>query len=231
MTRKTPSITAAALLLAATFAIPARATAAEHSWKDFEGVTNTSFVEPSGDRAIQLSIEVPAPAHDVYAAFTTTEGFSSWAVPVARVDFRIGGLIEADYDASAKLGDRSNIHNQIVAYVPDRLLVIRNVQAPPGFANAELFQRTSTAIEFQPLGSARTRVTVTNAGYGAGDAFAALYRQFEWGDAYTLAELRKRFERGPTDWAAQRTREQAATAAKAVDRPADTGSAPSPAPR
>lgn len=220
MTHHCKSRLAALLLATATFAIPAFATAAEHSWKDFEGVTNTSFVEPSGDRAIQLSIEVPAAVHDVYAALTTSEGFSSWAVPLARVELRIGGLIEADYDANAKLGDRTNIHNQIVAYIPDRLLVFRNVQAPPDLTSAALFQKTSTAIEFESLGPTRTRVTLTNAGYGAGEEWSALYRKFEWGDAYTLAALRKRFEQGPTDWAALRSRAQAAAAAKAVAPPA-----------
>jgi uncharacterized protein YndB with AHSA1/START domain len=191
--------------------------AAERSWRDFKDVANTSFVEPSGDRAIQLSIEVPAPAPAVFAAFTTSEGFASWAVPVAHVEFRVGGYIEASYDANAKLGDPGNIRNEIVAYVPDRVLVIRNIHAPPGFADPELFRRTVTVIEFTALAADRTRVTITNAGYGAGEGFATLYRHFEWGDAYTLAELKKRFERGPTDWAALEQRRAAASAAKAVD--------------
>lgn len=226
MTRTTRTIRLAALLLAAAaFAMPSYATAAEHSWKDFEGVTNTSFVEPGGDRAIQLSIEVPAAVHDVYAAFTTSAGFSSWAVPLARVELRIGGLIEADYNADAKLGDRTNIHNQIVAYIPDRLLVFRNVQAPPDLTSAELFQKTSTAVEFESIGPTRTRVTLTNAGYGTGEEWSALYRKFEWGDAYTLAALRKRFEQGPTDWAALRRRAESAAASRAVTQPAAPGPA------
>jgi uncharacterized protein YndB with AHSA1/START domain len=191
--------------------------AAERSWRDFKDVTNTSFVEASGDRAIQLSIEVPAAAPAVFAAFTTSDGFSSWAVPVAHVEFRVGGYIEASYDARAKLGDPGNIRNEILAYVPDRLLVIRNQQAPPGFADPELFRRTVTVIEFAALAPERTRVTITNAGYGAGEGFATLYKHFEWGDAYTLAELRKRFEQGPTDWAALEQRRAAAAAAKTVE--------------
>lgn len=170
------------------------------SWRDFPGVTNSSFVEPGGDRALQLSIEVPAPPGEVFRAFATTDGFRSWAAPVARVDFRVGGSIEASYDPSVKLGSADTIRNQIVAYVPDRLLVIRNVQAPRNFVHPELFQRTVTVIELAPAAAGRTRVTLTNAGYGAGPDFDGLYRHFEWGDAYTLAGLRRRFERGPVDW-------------------------------
>jgi len=191
------------------------------SWRDFPGVTNTSFTEPGGDRAIQLSIDVGAPVHDVYAAFTTTAGFSSWAVPVTQVDLRIGGVMESSYDANAKIGDPANIRNQIIAYVPDRLLAIRNVQAPPTLRNADLFQRTVTIIEFAPIDDGHTRVTMTNAGYGAGEGFANLYQNFEWGDAYSLAQLRKRFEQGPVDWSAQANQQKAKSASGAVTQAPD----------
>lgn len=189
---------------------------ANHSWRDFQDVTNTSFVEPDGDRSLQLSIDVPAPAHDVFAAFTTSEGFSSWAAPVAKIDFRVGGMIEASYNPHAKIGDPDNIQNAIVAYIPDRLLIIRNVHAPTGFVNSTLFQKTVTIIEFAPLDAKTTRVTLTNAGYGPGAAFDDVFAHFEWGDAYTLHELRARFVNGPVDWAAEETKAKAQAASKTV---------------
>jgi uncharacterized protein YndB with AHSA1/START domain len=216
----TATWTAISLLVAA---VPCAAEEPAHSWRDFSGVTNTSFAEPSGDHAIQVSINVPAPVHDVYAAFTTTEGFSSWAVPVAHVELRVGGYMESSYDANAKIGNPDNIRNQIVAYVPDRLLVIRNVHAPMALADAELFQRTVTTIEFVATEPGRTRVTMTNAGYGSGEAFAKLYRNFEWGDAYYLSELRRRFEHGPVDWTARAAQQQAKSASDTVTQSASAG--------
>ncbi|HEY3636928.1 MAG TPA: SRPBCC domain-containing protein [Rhizomicrobium sp.] len=182
------------------------------SWRDFKDVTNTSFTEPDGDRSLQLSIDVPAAAHDVFTAFSTSEGFSSWAVPVAKIDFRVGGMIEASYDSHAKFGDPNNIKNAVVSYIPDRLIVIRNVQAPAGFVDSQLFQKTVTMIEFAPLDAKTTRVTLTNAGYGSGAGFADVFAHFEWGNAYTLHELRKRFVNGPVDWAAEEAKEAAAEA-------------------
>jgi uncharacterized protein YndB with AHSA1/START domain len=196
--------------------VPVRA--AEPSWRDFKDVANTSFVEPSGERSIQLSIEVPASPHEAFSAFTTSDGFSSWAVPIAKVDFRIGGYIEASYDSKAKIGDPGNIKNAIVAYVPDRVLVIRNIQAPVEFADTELFQRTVTIIEFAAIEPHRTRVTITNAGYGTGERFNTLYRHFEWGDAYTLQTLRTRFEKGPVDWSAKKTKAKSEAAAETVTK-------------
>jgi hypothetical protein len=197
-------------------ALVANSAFAGHSWRDFKDVTNSSFVEPDGDRSLQLSVDVPAPTHDAFAAFSTSDGFSSWAVPLAKIDFRVGGMIEASYNAHAKIGDPNNIKNAIVAYIPDRLLIIRNVQAPAGFVDSSLFQRTVTMIEFAPLDAKTTRVTITNAGYGPGAGFADVFSHFEWGDAYTLHELRARFVNGPVDWAAQEAKEKAQAASKTV---------------
>jgi uncharacterized protein YndB with AHSA1/START domain len=198
------------------WAIPGRA--AEPSWRDFKDVANTSYTEPSGERSIQLSIDVAASPHEAFTAFTTSDGFSSWAVPIAKVDLRVGGYIEASYDANAKIGDPANIKNAIVAYVPDRVLVIHNIQAPADFADQDLFQRTVTIIEFTALEPRRTRVTITNAGYGAGERFETLYRHFEWGNAYTLQALKTRFEKGPVDWSAKKEKAKSETAARTVEK-------------
>ncbi len=162
------------------------------SWRDFPGVSNTSYVDAAGERALQLSMDIPAPPRDVFEAFATSEGFKRWAVAVARVDLRTGGEIEASYDPKAAIGDPNNIKNQIVTFIPDRLLVIRNVQAPAGFPGKAAFQKTVTVIEFEPIPTG-TRVRLTNTGYGIGPEADTVYGHFEWGNAYTLAELRKRF--------------------------------------
>ncbi|WP_184722129.1 SRPBCC domain-containing protein [Caulobacter sp.] len=162
------------------------------SWRDFPGVSNTSYVDASGERALQLSMDIPAPPRAVFEAFATAEGFKRWAVAVARVDLRTGGEIEASYDPKAAIGDANNIRNQIVTFIPNRLLVIRNVQAPAGFPGKDAFQKTVTVIEVAPIATG-TRVTLTNTGYGSGPESDTVYKHFEWGNAYTLAELRKRF--------------------------------------
>jgi uncharacterized protein YndB with AHSA1/START domain len=172
----------------------APAAAAPPSWRDYPGVENTSFVEPNGDRSLQLSATVPATPHEAFLAFTTDDGFRSWAVGMAKIDLRVGGMIEASYDAKARVGDPDNIKNQILAYVPDRLLVIRNVQAPRSLPGREAFARTVTMVEFAPVAGG-TRVTLTNAGYGSDADSAAVYRHFEWGNAYTLDALRKHFSK------------------------------------
>lgn len=185
-------------------------------WRQYRDVTNSSFVEADGDRVLQLSIVVTASPAQVWDAFTTAEGYRAWVAPVAAVDLRIGGDIEASYDPAAKIGGPDNIRNRIVAYVPQRLLSFRNVQAPKALKHRELFGEIVTTLEIEDLGAGRSRVSLTSVGYAAGEGFDFLFRHFEWGNAYSLNELKKRFETGPIDWAAVFERQKAAAASATV---------------
>lgn len=167
-----------------------------------EGVQETSFTTARGERVMELSIEVPASVSEVWDAWATAEGFKSWAVPFAAIDFKVGGSIESAYNPTAKPGDPDNIRNEIVAVIPSRMFVIRNVQAPAKVPfDAATFQKTQTVVTLVSLGDKSTRVTVANAGYESGPAWDGVYNFFLEGNAYSLAELRKRFVNGPTDWA------------------------------
>lgn len=205
------------LAAAAALSVLAAGAAQAASWKDFEGVTNTSWVEPNGDKVLQLSMDVPASSKAVWDAWVTSDGFRSWAVPVTEVDFRVDGVMESSYSPTAKLGDRDNIKNRIVAYIPGRMFAIRNVQAPIPFKDAERFSETATIIELEPRGPSLTKVTLTAVGYRPGEPFDTLYKHFEWGDAYMLAELAKRFEKGPVDWAKAAQQAKADAAVKTVE--------------
>ncbi len=71
--------------------------------------------------------------------------------------------------------------------------MLRNVQAPAALPGREAFARTVTIVEFRAVSETETDVTVTNAGYSATPEDDAAYAHFEWGNAYTLAELQKHF--------------------------------------
>lgn len=181
-------------VLAAAMALPAIAQTTD------PGVADTSFSEASGHRVLQFSALIPAPPREVWSAVTTAEGWRRLGVRSAVVDFRVGGMIETNYKPDVPVGDRSNIKNQIVAYVPERVLVIRNVQAPPGFPHAAEFAETATVFELDAAGPSATRLTLTGVGFRSGPAFDALHTMFAVGNAYTLEILRKSFvpvEPGP----------------------------------
>ena len=157
-------------------------------------VDDQSGVAADGTRVLQQSLVVPAAVADVWTAFTTSEGFASWAAPVAFVDFRLGGYIEATYDPKGTIGAPGNIRNEIVAFVPQRMLAIRNTQTPPSTAfDASTFQKLHTVIFFEAAGATATRVTIVQPGYGTGEKFDGVYTHFARGNAWSLQQLAKRF--------------------------------------
>lgn len=164
-------------------------------------VVDSSRTLPNGEKILEQSIVVPTSLEEAWAAFTTSEGFASWAAPVTNVDLRLGGIIESSYDPEASLGAPENIKNEIVTYVPHRMLVFKNVQAPPHTSfDAETFQRLHTVVLFEEVDPDETEITIVQPGYGQGELYDGVYRHFEAGNRWSLEKLRERFEQGPVDW-------------------------------
>lgn len=188
----------AAVVIAAALSSAAIANEAE-----FPDVANTSFREPNGDRTLQISIRIAAPPGRVFEAFASPEGWQRWAAPSVTGEARVGGVLETSYDPAAKPGDAQNIKNRIVAWLPERLVVLTNIKAPADFENPELFQQTATIIELAPDGPEGTRVTLSGVGFGPGPEFDGLYAGFTWGNSYSLENLKRAVETGPIDWVAE----------------------------
>jgi len=164
-------------------------------------VIDASRAEPDGTRTMHLSIEVPAPVAEVWTALTTSDGWRGWAAPMAQVDFRLGGVIETSYNIAAAPGAQGNIRNEIIAFAPQRMFAIRNVQAPPRTAfDVPTFQSLHTVVLVDPVDERRTRVSFVQPGYRAGEPWDTVYKHFAWGNAWTLEQLKARFENGPVDW-------------------------------
>lgn len=163
-------------------------------------VVSEETILDDGRRMLRQEIVVDAPLNDVWHVFTTSEGWESWAVAFANVDFRVGGIIETSYDPHAKPGDPANIRNKVLSYLPYRMLSIQAVQAPPGFPHAELLPNLHSVIEFEAVDESRTRVIINGVGYGEGEGYDRLLEFFRRGNAWTFEKLRQRFELGPVDW-------------------------------
>lgn len=159
-------------------------------------IRDTSYVEPSGSRAVQLSVWLPAPRREVYRALTTAEGWMGWAAPRAFGEPRTGATMETSYNPEAKAGDPGNIVQQFVALIPDRLVVFRTVRTPPGFPHAELYMRTASVMELADEareGRSGTRLLFTHTGFGPEAGFDDLYSFFLPGDTKTIAAVEEMF--------------------------------------
>lgn len=153
-----------------------------------------------GARVLVHEVVVPAPLAEVWAAFTTADGWMSWAVPFAHMDFRLGGEIESSYHLSAKKGDAGNIKNRILAFVPQRMIALQAVAAPPGFPHPEVLAELFSVIELEAVDGGHTRVRMAGVGYRDDPRHAEILEKFRGANRWSLEQLVRRFREGPVDW-------------------------------
>lgn len=163
-------------------------------------VRTTSYVAADGERVLRHEVDVDATPAAVWRAFTTSEGLRGFVAPVAAIDFRIGGLWEATYNRAGHLGDPGNILNEVVAYLPERMLTIRIARTPPGFPHPELAKRLWTVIEIQDLGSGHSRVVTSMCGWGEGPDWDPIYRIFDQGNPIVSEHLAAYLAGRPVAW-------------------------------
>ncbi|SPE19316.1 Activator of Hsp90 ATPase 1 family protein [Candidatus Sulfotelmatomonas gaucii] len=166
------------------------------------GVTPTSS---SPEKKLVIEVEIPAPVHDVWLAFTTSEGLVTWLAPKATVDLRPGGNWIVSFPGRSSTGGGS-----IVSFIPEKELVLAAL-APDQFPHVRA-ERTMAVFTFEPRGDA-TMVRLTQTGWKTGKEWDRAYEYLVAGNAELLSTLYHRFAEGPIDW-----RRLAAPAANSGDK-------------
>ena len=149
---------------------------------------------PAADqKVLTIELTIPAPLAEVWDAFTTTKGLSTWLAPDVNVDLRPGGDWIVHFPNSTGGGT-------ILSFIPRKELVI-SALAPDKFP-AVRAARTRAVFSFEPRGNS-TLVRLTQTGWQSGPEWDAAYEYLAAGDAQILAALHHRFASGPIDWSKQ----------------------------
>jgi uncharacterized protein YndB with AHSA1/START domain len=143
-------------------------------------------------KAFVLQVTVPAKRIEVWRAFTTSEGLSTWLTPNAVVDLRPGGEWTAHFSGGKTGG------GTIISYVPEKDIFI-SALAPEKFPTVRA-ARTKVQFYFEARGDS-TLVTLTQTGWKKGPEWDHAYEYLTVGNAQLLATLHRRFVDGPIDWA------------------------------
>ena len=159
-----------------------------------KGYSDTSFKEPNGDRVLQQSIDIASPPSCPWRALADEEGIKSFGVKVAHVEMKNGGVIEEGFSPTAEIGGKDTIRHRIIAYLPERLLVLRNEQTPPGLPHAELYRNVVQVIAIEPRGPGKIRLTISHTGYGSGADYDELYSFFRTHNPEFLTGAKKTCE-------------------------------------
>ena len=139
-------------------------------------------------RVLRIEVTVPATRAEVWKAFSTSEGLSTWLAPGAVVDLKPGGEWMVHFSGSSSAG------GNIVSFLPQKEIVI-SALAPEQFPTVRA-QRTTAKFELEDRGT-RTLVRLTQTGWKDGDEWDRAYEYLTAGNAQLLATLHKRFVSGP----------------------------------
>jgi uncharacterized protein YndB with AHSA1/START domain len=145
----------------------------------------------AADQALVIEVTVPAPIGEVWKAFTTSEGLTTWLTPNAVVDLREGGEWTAHFPGGSTGG------GTILSFVPQKELVL-SALAPDKFPTVRA-TRTRAKFSFEAKGDS-TVVRLTQTGWRDGDEWVKAYEYLTVGNAQLLATLHHRFVSGPIDW-------------------------------
>jgi uncharacterized protein YndB with AHSA1/START domain len=145
----------------------------------------------AAEKALVIEVTVPARIGEVWKAFTTTEGLSTWLAPNVVVDLREGG------EWTVKFPGGSTGGGTILSFVPEKELVI-SALAPDKFPTVRA-RRTRARFSFEAKGDS-TVVRLTQTGWKDGDEWVKAYEYLTVGNAQLLAALHHRFVNGPIDW-------------------------------
>jgi uncharacterized protein YndB with AHSA1/START domain len=132
---------------------------------------------PQPERAITASVVVNLPAAEAWRLWTTNEGVTSFFAPAAHIELRPQGPFEFYFAPDAEPGQRGSEGTIILGYQENRMLSA-SWALPPYMADVRP-HHTHLLIRFEPLGEARTRVSLVHSGWGEGEAWDTAFTYFE----------------------------------------------------
>ena len=138
------------------------------------GQVSASPVRPNDSaKVLRIELSIPAPVHDVWQAFTTPQGLSSWLAPDVSVELRPGGDWLVKFPGSTAGGT-------IVSFIPEKEIVI-NALAPDRFPQVRA-ARTRAVFTFTTEGNS-TIVSLSQTGWRSGPEWDAAYEYLAVGNA------------------------------------------------
>jgi uncharacterized protein YndB with AHSA1/START domain len=180
----------AALALGAALLAPGVPVSAQTRTFDSGHVHVTTSTEP---KRLDFSVTVPAGIDQVWAAFTTVPGMTSWIAPQATVEPQAGGRWEVAFGPGSSVGGGT-----IVLVQPKSLLAI-SALAPDRFPTVRR-ERTTAVFLFDAAGPNATTVRLAQTGWQPGDEWDQAFDYLATGNAQLLEQLYHRFAVGPVSW-------------------------------
>lgn len=151
------------------------------------------------EKILSMSIEVNASIDSVWSRWTTESGRKKFFAPSSKMELKTLGFMEILFMPSLTEGQRGAENNRVLAFTEKQMLSF-TWDAPPQFPNIRA-QRTIVVIRLERLTEKKTKVTLSQMGWGTGGEWDKVYDYFTkaW-SGFVLPNLKYSLEVGPVDW-------------------------------
>jgi uncharacterized protein YndB with AHSA1/START domain len=152
------------------------------------------------EKRIEFEFIVNASPHEVYKAWTTTEGIKTFFAPDGKVELKKFGDYHIYFFPDAPEGSRGAEDEIVLAFEENKMFSF-TWGFPPSLPDLRANQKTVVNIRFFPTEDGMTKVHFLQTGWGEGEDWQKGFEYFvqAWGNV-VLARLRYRFNVGPVDW-------------------------------
>jgi uncharacterized protein YndB with AHSA1/START domain len=152
----------------------------------------------SRERVILCEVLINAELREVWEAWTTEVGITSFFAPDCNIDLRPDGAYEIFFNPGSPPGERGGEGLRVMSLQPMKMFSF-TWNAPPSLPRVR-GQRTHVILRFYPE-EGGTSVTLHHDGWGTGGEWDKAYDYFQhaWKEI-VLPRLKYRFEHGPIDW-------------------------------
>ena len=157
-----------------------------------QDVKTTTSHSASGATVVRVETTLAQSPQEVWKWFATEKGLQCWAAPVVRLDLRIGGKLETNYNTKSSIGGPGTISLGIINYVDAEFLTFK-VNLNDAFSQALQAEdgNLQEVIRFDKLPGGGTRIISTMIGWGAGPEWDRVAGFFAKGNEASYKSLAK----------------------------------------
>ncbi len=143
------------------------------------------------EKIIRKEVHIPATRQELWDAWTTEAGVTSFFAPKAKIELSVGGAYECYFELENPAGLQGSEGCKVLAFWPMDYVTF-SWNAPSSFSE-EREQHTKVVVEIDRHNETHYRLILTHMGFGIGGRWDELITFFDAGWTNVLANLQKNF--------------------------------------
>jgi uncharacterized protein YndB with AHSA1/START domain len=144
------------------------------------------------EKIIRKEVYIPATREQLWNAWTTEEGVTSFFAPKAKIELKVGGAYECYFELDNSVGLQGSEGCKVLAFWPMDYVTF-SWNAPSSFP-VEREHHTKVVVEIDRHNETLYRVILTHMGFGSGGRWDELVSFFDAAWTNVLDNLQQKFK-------------------------------------